>query len=231
MTSTKPMTRDEERNLISFLANSEEVASLATARLAARVRERNVVLSTLTAELPSAEKTQQAAAAKAMQLRATLDKAKLAYERATWDFNEANMRSNSAHSTVEGLKAVAFRKARELADPRIEELISWVWGLGQVVRCQEVEIALQVRSSWGEWFVHRTPGRPADVLLDALAGLEAIERGLREMLAQPYDENLGANLQAKKLEAAAIASKVLPEATLNDAVERLDLTKLPLPGA
>lgn len=228
MKTLKPITREHERQLVSFLANSEEIASLASSRLAARMLERSKVLSELATQLPAAEKKCENELAKAMQASKELEKARNAFNRARLACDELTRLVDSTQHQCESLRASAFRRAAELADPRIDDLRRWVLRLENVVRAEPVEIEL-IR--FGELRGRMvTNGQSAVRLLAAMTRLGAIAQELSEMITAPYGDELVDVLMAKKRDAEAIASTVLKTAHFEVLIESApDLFRLPLP--
>lgn len=225
------MSREHERQLIAFLANSDEVASLAASRLSTRMAERNQMLSDLTGKLSVAEQACQSAALKAVQPAQRLQKAREAFEAACREDFEARRHADGAASQVQKLKANAWRRAAELADPRINDLRRWVLRLQNVAHCEEVEEVLNTYLE-GRRIVFRTPGANAAALLKSMNELEIIVHDLTEMLKAPYGPELATTLLSKQLEAETIARRVIPGIRFDLVMEdRPDLTVLPLPTA
>ena len=225
----KPITREQERQLISFLANSEEVASLAASRLESRMTRRNEILTELAAQLPAAEKACTLAAADAAAPALALKKAREALERAQKAHDAAQAHAASLASQRDGLKATAYRQAVDLADPRIDDMRRWVLRLHNVVRAEPLEEHLKMPATWGHGDF-RTPGAPAAAVTRALEQLEAMAQGLAEMLTAPYGAELQTTLNNKQLEAESIARAVIPAHRFDVLAESgPDLDVLPLP--
>lgn len=225
----KPISREQERQLIAFLANSDEVASLAASRLDSRMTRRNQILTELAAQLPDAEKACARAIADAATPALALTKAREALARAQLAHDAAQARAASLASQLDGLKATAYRQAVDLADPRIDDLRSWVLRLHNVVRAEPLEEHLKMPATWGHGDF-RTPGAPAAAVTRALEQLEAMAQGLAEMLTAPYGAELQTTLNSKQLEAESIARTVIPAHQADVLMEyRPDLAVLPLP--
>lgn len=229
MTNTKPITRDQERQLISFLANSDEVATLAKAHLENRMTQRNQELAELAVSLPAAEKACALAVADAEGTALALSKARDAYVLAEKKHLAAAAQANGLTNRREHLKMDAYRKAAELADPRIDDLRRWVSRLHNAVRCEPLEDVLRISSGFG-WGNFLTSGVPVEKANQALTRLESIEAELRALLVSTYGAELPTTLNALQLEAEALARSCIPSSRLDDLMgSRPDLDVLPLP--
>jgi hypothetical protein len=225
----KPISREQERQLIAFLANSDEVASLAASRLESRMTRRNQILTELATQLPAAEKACARAIADAAAPALALTKAREALARAQKAHDEATAHAASITNHSNGLKATAYRQASDLADPRIDDLRRWVLRLHNVVRAEPLEEVLKMPKAWGVGDF-RTPGAPAGTVSRALDQLEAMAQGLADMLIAPYGPELQTTLSSKQLEAESIARTVIPAQRFDVLIEyRPDLAVLPLP--
>ncbi len=225
----KPLTREQELQVISFLANSEELATLATARLDTRMVKRNQVLADLAAQLPEADKHCASALAVAAAAAAELAKARSVFARAESAAHQARIHSDGCHTSRESLKATAYRHAADLADPRIDDLRRWVLRLHNLVRAEPLEEVVRTGSGFGS-STFRTPGVPADKSAAALQKLDSLAASLHEMLKAPYGSELKDTLKALQLEAEAAARGCIPGHRFDVFMEdRPDMDVLPLP--
>ena len=128
--------------------------------------------------------TERGKCAPGVQPAQRLQKAREAFEAARLEDFEARQRAAGAAGQLQTLKANTYRRAADLADPRIDDLRRWVLRLNNAVRCEEVEEVLPIYFE-GRNLVFRTRGVTGAVLLQSMNELDAIVNDLDEMLKTP----------------------------------------------
>jgi hypothetical protein len=230
-TINRTLTREEERQIVAFLANSDELARIAAADLKDREARRGQILDELARDLPNLERASEAAAAKAEKAVRDLEQSREEFQRVKAACDEARIRAGSAQSVFEKAKANARRFAAEMADPRIDDLRRWVLRLEREVRAEPVEISLtlgtpeRVRKQ-----METDAAQKSNRASIAMTRLDVIAAELLDLMVSPYGPELASILIDKQAEAQEIARLVIAAHRFEVLMESApDMSRLPLP--